>query len=272
MNSLHKSSDSPHKPASAPAGDPAPLAAEIAQLRETVRVKDIKIQALTLEIARLRRVQFSAKSEVLSAEQRDLFDDAMMQDLCATEAELDTLASPQPTTPRARTGRQALPEHLERIEVRHEPESCTCAICQSELVKIGEDISEQLDVEPAKFRVLRHIRPQYACRTCETVTAAPVPPAVIDGSLASTSLLTWVAIGKYLDHLPLYRLEQVALRQHVNLSRSTMSEWIGRIGVALQPLADRLIELLKQGPILHADETPVQQLDPGAGKTRRAYL
>lgn len=85
-------------------------------------------------------------------------------------------------------------------------------------------------------------------------------------------MLTWVAIGKYLDHLPLYRLVQIALRQQVNLSRSSMSEWIGRIGVALQPLVDRLIELLKQGHILHADETPVQQLDPGAGKTRRAYL
>ena len=272
MNSLGKSSCSSRKPVSAPEGDPAPLTAEIALLRETLRVKDIKIQALTLEIARLRRVQFSAKSEVLSAEQRDLFDDAMMQDLCATEAELDTLASTQPATPRARSGRQPLPEHLERIEVRHEPESCTCATCQSELVKIGEDVSEQLDVEPARFRVLRHIRPQYACRKCEIVTAAPVPPAVIDGGLATTNLLTWVAIGKYLDHLPLYRLEQIALRQQVNLSRSTLSEWIGRMGVALQPLADRLVELLKQGHILHADETPVQQLDPGAGKTRRAYL
>jgi transposase len=76
-----------------------------------------------------------------------------------------------------------------------------------------------------------------------------------------------VAVSKYVDHLPLYRLEQIAQRSDVHLSRSTMSEWIGRIGVALQPLADRLSELLKQRAVLHADETPVQQLDPLAGKT-----
>lgn len=95
---------------------------------------------------------------------------------------------------------------------------------------------------------------------------------MIDGSLAAPGLLAWVATSKYLDHLPLYRLEQIAARQQVNPSRSTMSEWIGRIGFALQPLADRLAELLKQQQVLHADETPVKQLDPGAGKTKRAYL
>ena len=156
--------------------------------------------------------------------------------------------------------------------MRHEPESCTCSVCQSGLIKIGEDVSEQLDIEPARFFVIRHIRPQYACRPCETITAAPIAPAVIDGSLAAPGLLAWVATSKYLDHLPLYRLEQIAARQQVNLSRSTMSEWIGRIGFALQPLADRLVELLMQRTVLHADETPVQQLDPGEGKTKRAYL
>ena len=79
-------------------------------------------------------------------------------------------------------------------------------------------------------------------------------------------------IGKYLDHLPLYRLEQIAARDQVMLSRSTMAQWVGRIGVALQPLADRLAELLLKRPVLHADETPVAQLDPGKGKTHRAYL
>lgn len=137
---------------------------------------------------------------------------------------------------------------------------------------IGEDVSEQLDVEPAKFFVHRHIRPQYACRACETVTAAPIPPAVIDGGMAATGLLAWVIIGKYLDHLPLYRLERIAARDGVTLARSTLAEWVGRIGVTLQPLADRLTARLLERPILHADETPVQQLDPGNGKTKRAYL
>lgn len=234
---------------------------------------ELKNQKLTLELAHLKRIRFGVKSEALTAEQKNLFEDDTDQDLAAIEAELETpVPETKPRTPRIRAGRQPLPGHLERIEVRHEPEACTCGQCQSNLVKIGEDISEQLDIEPARFFVLRHIRPQYACRTCETVTAAPVDPAVIDGGMAAPGLLAWVATSKYLDHLPLYRLEQIAARQQVTLARSTLSEWIGRIGFALQPLADRLTELLHQRHSLHADETPVQQLDPGKGKTKRAYL
>ena len=177
-----------------------------------------------------------------------------------------------PRAPRPRAGRQPLPEHLPRIEHRHEPASCTCGQCGNDLIKISEDISEQLDVEPARFFVHRHIRPQYACRACETITAAPIPPAVIDGGLAAVGLYVWVLVGKYLDHLPLYRLEQIAARDNVMLSRSTMAQWVGRIGVTLQPLAERLVELLLKRNVLHADETPVAQLDPGKGKTHRAYL
>jgi hypothetical protein len=105
-----------------------------------------------------------------------------------------------------------------------------------------------------------------------TITAAPIPPALIDGGMAAVGLLAWVIISKYLDHLPLYRLEQIAARDQVCLSRSTLAEWVGRIGVALQPLSDRLAWHLLQGNTLHADETPVAQLDPGRGKTKKAYL
>ena len=236
-----------------------------------------KIQALVLELAHLRRMRFGASSEALSVEQRDLFQETMAADLAAAEAELAkqteapaTASGDRPKRPRA--GRQPLPEHLPRIEHRHDPESCTCGECGTDMVKIGEDISEQLDVDPARFFVHRHIRPQYACRTCETVSAAPVPPAVIDGGMAAVGLYVWVIIGKFLDHLPLYRLEQIAARDNVILSRSTLAEWVGRIGVALQPLADRLAALLLERDVLHADETPVAQLDPGNGKTKRAYL
>lgn len=249
--------------------------------RETeLHAANTKIQALVLELAHLRRMRFGVKSEALSAQSRDLFEETLASDIAAAEAYLAAQAATQspatepaaPKPPRARAGRQPLPEHLPRIEHRHEPESCTCDQCGADRVCIGEDISEQLDVEPARFFVHRHIRPQYACRSCETVSAAPIPPAVIDAGLAAPGLLTWVVISKYLDHLPLYRLEQIAARSQVTLSRSTMAEWIGRIGVALQPLADRLRALLLSQTVLHADETPVAQLDPGNGKTRRAYL
>lgn len=201
-----------------------------------------KIQALTLELAHLRWMRFGVKSEALDAETRDLFQETLASDVAAAEVELakrqaeagDSLSDASRPR-RERAGRQALPEHLPRIEHRH-------------------------------------IRPQYACHSCETVSAAPIPPAVIDGGMAAVGLLAWMIVGNYLDHLPLYRLECMAARDGVTLARSTLADWVGRVGVALQPLADRLTARLMERPILHADETPVQQLDPGNGKTKRAYL
>ncbi len=255
------------------------LAEQITRRDTELRTAQTKIQALTLELAHLRRMRFGVRSETLTADQRDLFQETWASDLAAAEAELaeqQASAVPReslvPRAPRPRAGRQPLPDHLPRIEHRHEPASCACDQCGNDLTKIGEDVSEQLDVEPARFFVHRHIRPQYACRSCETMSAAPIPPAVIDGGLAAVGLYVWILIGKYLDHLPLYRLEQIATRDNVMLSRSTMAQWVGRIGVALQPLAERLAELLLERNVLHADETPVAQLDPGKGKTHRAYL
>jgi len=235
--------------------------------------RDLKIQQLTLELAHHKRIRFGCKSEALTSEQRDLFADACDEDGAAIVAELVQQQEPA-SAPRLykRTGRNPLPPELPRIEHRHEPESCACGQCGRDLVKIGEDISEQLDVEPARFFVHRHIRPQYACRTCETITAAPVPAAIIDGGLAAPGLHAWVLIQKYLDHLPLYRIEKISDRHGVPIARSTLAQWVGQLGVSLQPLVDRLAELLLQGKVLHADETPVQQLDPGKGKTKRAYM
>lgn len=262
------------------ASDPALVQAEINALQTQLvaldaelKRRDLKIQQLTLELAYLKRVRFGCKSEALTSEQRDLFIETGDEDSAAIAAELEEQQNPaEMPRPHKRSGRNPLPPELPRIEHRHEPESCTCGACGRELVKIGEDISEQLDVEPARFFVRRHIRPQYACRTCETVTAAPVPAALIDGGLAAPGLHAWVLIQKYLDHLPLYRIEKISERHGVPIARSTLAQWVGELGVRLQPLVDRLAHLLIQGHTLHADETPVQQLDPGSGKTKRAYM
>jgi transposase len=251
---------------------------EILAKDAAIKAKDFKIEALTHELAHIRRMRYGVKSEMLSKVQLDLFEETLATDLAAIEAEIEQLADNQPgetvvKPKRPRAGRQPLPAHLPRIEIRHEPENCMCGKCgNTHLVKIGEDITEQLHVEPAKFSVIRHIRSKYACRPCETIIAEPIPAAVIDGGMATVALLVWVMISKYLDHLPLYRLEQIAAREKVILARSTMAEWVGRVGVALQPLVDRLIWHLLQGKTLLADETPVAQLDPGKGKTRKAYL
>lgn len=244
---------------------------------KAIHYKDTKITSLTYELAYYKRIRYSTQSETLTALQRDVFEETWNTDLSAIEAEVEQLQANQPCETvarpkRPRAGRQPLPTHLPRIEHYHQPESCTCGQCGRDLVKIREDVTEQLDVEPAKFFVHRHIRPQYACRTCETITAEPIPPAVIDGGMAAIGLLVWVLISKYLDHLPLYRLEQIAARSRVILSRSTLADWVGRLGVELQPLVDRLHWHLLQRPCLLADETPVPQLDPGKGKTKKAYL
>ncbi|SEG24123.1 Transposase [Nitrosomonas ureae] len=245
------------------------------QAQQAIRVQELKIQALTMELAHLRRIQFGKKNESLSS-QPNLFEESVLADIAAVHAEIEqidvTVKTNAPKSPRVRAGRQPLPDHLPRIEHRHEPESCQCGQCGNKLVKIGEDVTEQLDVEPARFFVHRHIRPQYACKSCETITAEPVPPAIIDSGMAAPGLLAWVITSKYLNHLPLYRLEQIAAREQVTLSRSTLAEWVGRIGVALQPLTEQLKWHLLQGNTLHADETPVTQLEPGNGKTQRAYL
>lgn len=205
------------------------LLAQLERDAKTIQAKDLKIEALTHELAQLRRIRFGVKSETLPPLQRDVFEETWHTDLSAIEAEVEQLQDDPPGNTvvkpkRPRAGRQPLPDHLPRIEHRHEPESCTCGHCGKDLVKIGEDVTEQLDVEPAKFFVHRHIRPQYACRACETVTAAPIPPAVIDGGMAAVGLLAWVIVSKYQDHLPLYRLEQIAARDNVILSRSTLAD------------------------------------------------
>ncbi|MDP3293325.1 MAG: IS66 family transposase [Nevskia sp.] len=246
--------------------------AEIREHRRENHYKQTKIDALTAEIARLRRVQFAARSEAMNPEQRALFDDAITADIAAVETEIEALKPPTARSARQAPKRVPLPAHLPRVETRHEPESCTCGSCGTALTLIGEHVSEKLDCKPLEFFVRRDVHPQYACRACETVTAVPVAPAIIDRGIAAPGLLAQMLIAKYVDHVPLYRQEGIFARSGVTIPRSTQAEWAGICGVRLQPLVDAQRTELLASPVLHADETPVALLDPGAGKTRRAYL
>ena len=138
--------------------------------------------------------------------------------------------------------------------------------------RIGEEVAEKLDYTPGTFTVERHIRGKWACAQCETLIQAPVPAHVIDKGIPTTGLLAHVLIAKYLDHLPLYRQEGIFGRAGLPIPQSTLAEWVGRMGVTLQPLVDALKTDMLTYPVLHADETPVAMLEPGAGKTHRAYL
>jgi transposase len=167
-----------------------------------------------------------------------------------------------------------LPANLPRREVRHEPEStvCTTPGCGCQMTRIGQDVAEKLDYQPGVFTVERHVRGKWACAKCEKLVQAPVPAHVIDKGLPTTGLLAQVLVAKYLDHLPLYRQEHIFGRAGMTLARSTLAQWVGECGARLQPLARALAEELRRHAVLHADETPVAMLDPGRGKTHRAYL
>jgi transposase len=246
------------------------------RLEQRIQHDRFIIEKLKLELAYLRRLRFGQKSEALKGEQQDIFNDGLAEDIGHIAELIDTLsADPEEKKTRkarARAGRQPLPDHLPRIDHLHDLGSCACGQCGQDLVKIGEDITEQLDVQPAKFTVLRHIRPQYACRHCETVTAAPVAPALIDGGMATPGLLAWIMVSKFADHLPLYRIEQIASRSGVPLAQSTLGDWVGRTGFHLTPLWEALKKGLLSQATIHVDETPVHQLAPGKGKTHKSYL
>ncbi|SFN72428.1 IS66 family transposase [Dokdonella immobilis] len=247
----------------------------IARHERTITERDANIAKLNAEIKRLRRLQFAARSEKMDPAQRQLFEETMAADIAAVEAELEALQSPpaaDPSRPRRAPKRRALPDDLERVETRHEPSSCACDQCGGALTHIDDHVSEKLSCRPLTFFVRRDVYPQYACRACETITAVPVPPTVIDRGIAAPDLLAHVIVAKYVDHLPLYRQEAIYARSGVAIPRSTQGEWIGACGVALQPLVNRLRDTLLAQTILHADETPVAMLEPGTGKTHRSYL
>ena len=245
--------------------------AAIAQHKREAVYKDAKIEKLSRELARLRRLQYARTAESMPPEQAALFDEAVAEDIGAIEAELDALRTATPAAPR-KPVRRPLPPELRREVTVHEPASCQCEACGRALAQIGVHVSEKLDIVPAEFFVRRDEYPQYACRHCERIVSEPVAPTIIDRGEVAPGLLAHLAIQKYADHLPLYRQEAIFARHGVPLARSTLAEWIGHTGVALQPLVDALRAKLLAAPILHADETPVRQLAPGTGGTRRAYL
>jgi transposase len=239
---------------------------------QEVVFKQALIDKLTHENALLKRMKFAAQSERFSAEQKSLLDESLDEDLQAVADEIEQAMPPVAGRQDKQVPKRApLPANLPRREIRHEPESTTCA-CGCQMKRIGEDVGEKLDYVPGVFTVERHIRGKWACAKCETLTQVPVDPHVIDKGIPTTGLLAQVLVAKYADHLPLYRQEAIFGRAGMAIPRSTLAQWVGSCGVQLQPLVDALRAELLQHRVLHADETPVSMLKPGNGKTHRAYL
>jgi transposase len=262
------------------AGEIAQQASEIERKDAELQFKSAKLEKVNFELARLKAWKFGAKTEAMSAEQRRLFEETLAEDEAGLLAQLEQLQGELPalgdasTRQQRRPKRQALPAHLRRVEHRHEPEDTTCPTpgCGRPMLRVGEDVSEKLDIVPAEFFVHRHVHGKWACKCCQVLVQEPVQPQIIDGGMPASGLVAHTLISRFVDHLPYYRQEAINARSGVHTPRSTLAQWSGRGGVALEPLYDVHKRFVLRTGVLHADETPVAMLDPGAGKTKKAYV
>jgi transposase len=254
---------------------------QLTERDDQIKLKDTKLQKLTFELARLKRLKFGAKTEAMTADQRRLFEDTLAEDEADLQARIDALRGAKPPAPPAGEGRtrrqprrQPIPEHLRRVEHRHELEDTSCPTpdCRRPMTRIGEDVSERLDIVPAEFFVHRHVRGKWACKCCQTLSQAPVDPQLIDKGLPAPGLVAQVLVSRFVDHIPYYRQEAINARSGVHTPRTTLASWAGAAGAELDPLGEALKAFILSSGVLHADETPVPMLDPGAGKTKRAYI
>jgi transposase len=245
------------------------LEAEVAALKAASADAQARIERLQLLLKTIQRATYGRSSEKLDDSQHAFAFEEVQTGLAAVEARLETLR-PSPGKP---GGRRPLPAHLERIEEVIEPEEQICACGACARVKIGEDVSERLDVVAPKFRVIVTRRPRYACAACrESIVQAPAPARLIEGGIATERLLASIAVSKYADGLPLYRQEAIFAREKVELGRNLMAGWMGHVGFHLEPLAGRLFQLVRDGDRIFADETTLPVLSPGRGRTRTGYL
>ena len=226
-------------------------------------------------IKEMQRHRFGRRAETLPEDQMLLaLEEAEQTEAgAAAEEEARSTQVRAEAARRRRRNRGALPAHFPRIETTVDIEDKACPCCKGVLHRIGEDISERLDVVPAQFRVLVTHRPKYACRACENVVVqAPAPSRLIEGGMPTEATVAHVLVSKYADHLPLYRQAQIYGRQGINLDRSTLADWVGRAAWHLRPLHERLLVQIRASTKIFADETTAPVLDPGRGRTKTGQL
>ena len=253
---------------------------------QAIKWRDAKIESITFQLARLKAWKFGAKTERMNAEQRSLFEETLAADQASLEAQLAVLQAsatgengktpdqqPQQQAKR-QPKREALPAHLARVDTRIEPQNTNCPTpeCGQPMVRVGEDISERLDIVPAQFFVQRQIRGKWACRCCQVMVQEPAAAQVFDNALPTPGLQAHTVISRFVDHQPYYRQEQINARSGVHTPRSTLAAWAGQTGAQLMPLYEAHREFVLGCGVVHADETPIALLDPGGGKTKKAYM
>jgi transposase len=258
---------------------PAPLPSDIESLQRLVREqqaqllsRDMLIEQLKLQLARLKKLKFGHSSEQLDAQiaQLELSLEEMEASAAAQVPARGTADEPTPSKPT----RKPLPDHLPRDPHVYEPAtgSCQCPECGGTLRKLGEDTSEMLEYVPEHWKVIKHVRPKYSCGDCQTIVQASAPSRPIERSYAGPGLLAHTLVSKYCDHIPYYRQSQIYAREGIELDRSTLADWGGAANALLDPLITALEDYVMAARKLHADDTPIPVLAPGTGKTKSGRL
>jgi len=247
------------------------------KLEETNAAWETKYEHLVEEYRLLLYKRFGRSSERIDIRQDLLFNEGESR---APEEHVETVTVAEHE--RKKGGRKALDEKIPREEIVHDiPEEEKQCGCGAKLKRIGEDVSERLQVIPEQIFVERHIRPKYACRVCEgsgdegkpAVRMAPAVPSIIPKSIVTAGLLAFVLVNKFVDHLPFYRQEKRFERIGIRISRQDMSNWLRKAYEAIVPLLELLKGHIRAGPVIQMDETPVQVLgEPERENTRKSYM
>jgi transposase len=244
--------------------DPALLKGLIASLTSELTSRDVLIAKLQHQLSGLRRHEFGSRSESINQLELTLEEQEIARAAEAPAAG-DLPLRDQKQLPK----RRPLPEHLAREEVTFSP-GTACAACGGKLRELGRDVTEELEYIPGRFIVNRIVRPRMACSCCEEIVQAALPSRPIERGRPGPGLLAHVLVGKYADHLPLYRQSQIFERDGIDLQRSTLTDWVGQATRLLEPLADAIGRHVQSGTALFADDTPVKMQAPGTGKAATA--
>jgi transposase len=244
----------------------------LSEQTQELRSSGEQIEHLKLIIEKLRRRIFGVKSEKIVVQLQQL--ELHLEELESSQAEMEAAVErvTPAEEPKSISRRKPLPEHLPREVVTHLPHGDCCPDCGGQLRQFGHDVTEQLEYIPESFKVIRHVRPKFACSGCDRVVEAPAPSRPIERGLAGPGLLAHVLVSKFADHLPLYRQSEIYARQGVEIERSTLAGWVGGASELLSPLVDAIQKHVLAGSKLHADDTPIPVLAPGSGKTKTGRL
>ena len=238
------------------------------------QARTLMIEKLKLTIKKLRHEQFGQSSErgalldQLELQLADLEENAAQAETAAQLAAAEKITVP--SFERRKPARRPLPAHLPRERIVY-PAPAICPCCgDSRLRKIGEDVTETLELIPRQWKVIQHVREKFSCRACEAITQPPAPSHPIARGRAGPKLLAHVLFAKYGLHLPLNRQSDVYEREGIDLDVSTLADWVGAAAATLMPLVDVIRAHVFAAERIHADDTTVPVL--AKGKTRVGRL